>query len=71
MPASDYMRDIDIQTFKSAAALYNVWILVRESNPALRLYERLGFRRVPGRAVRNRAGSLSVGMALTTPAVAR
>ncbi len=38
MPASDYMRDIDIQTFKSAAARYNVWILVRESNPAAKQY---------------------------------
>src|SRR5579864_7901643 len=39
MPAaSDYMRDLDIQTFKAAAKLYNVWILVRESNPAARQY---------------------------------
>src|SRR5579863_9565426 len=35
---------------------------VRETNPALRLYERLGFRRVPGREVRNRVGTMSLGM---------
>lgn len=36
---------------------------VRETSPALRLYERLGFRRMPGCEVLNRAGSLSLGMA--------
>jgi ribosomal protein S18 acetylase RimI-like enzyme len=35
---------------------------VRETNPAMRLYERLGFRRVPGREIRNRVGTLSLGM---------
>lgn len=35
---------------------------VRETNPAMRLYERLGFRRVPGHEVRNRVGTLSFGM---------
>jgi len=35
---------------------------VRETNPARRLYERLGFRYVPGLAVRNRVGTLSLGM---------
>src|SRR5712691_10364924 len=35
---------------------------VRETNPALRLYERLGFRRVPGQEVPNRVGTLSYGM---------
>lgn len=35
---------------------------VRETNPAMRLYERLGFRRVPGQEVRNRVGTLSLGM---------
>ena len=35
---------------------------VRETNPAMRLYERLGFRRVPGREVRNRVGTMSFGM---------
>ena len=35
---------------------------VREINPPIRLYERLGFRRVPGQEVRNRVGTLSLGM---------
>ena len=38
---------------------------VRSDNPARRLYERLGFRDIPGSAVTNRAGGLSIGMALT------
>jgi GNAT superfamily N-acetyltransferase len=38
---------------------------VRDSNPALRLYERVGFRLVPGSEVRNRVGGLSLGMVLT------
>jgi ribosomal protein S18 acetylase RimI-like enzyme len=37
---------------------------IREANPAFRLYERLGFRRVPGREVCNRTGTLSIGMVL-------
>jgi ribosomal protein S18 acetylase RimI-like enzyme len=37
---------------------------VRQDNPAVRLYERLGFRIVPGAAVRNRVGGLSIGMIL-------
>jgi ribosomal protein S18 acetylase RimI-like enzyme len=44
---------------------------VRETNPAMRLYERLGFRRVPGREVRNRVGTLSFGMVLDRPASER
>jgi ribosomal protein S18 acetylase RimI-like enzyme len=35
---------------------------VRETNPAMRLYKRLGFRRLRGREVRNRVGTLSFGM---------
>jgi GNAT superfamily N-acetyltransferase len=35
---------------------------VRETNPALRLYERLGFRRVPDQEIPNRVGTLSLGM---------
>lgn len=38
MPASDYMRDIDIQAFQAAAARYKVWILVRKSNSAAKQY---------------------------------
>jgi GNAT superfamily N-acetyltransferase len=37
---------------------------VRHDNPAHRLYERVGFRIVPGSAVPNRAGGRSVGMIL-------
>src|SRR5262249_13952092 len=36
---------------------------VRTDNPARRLYERLGFRDIPGSAVTNRAGGMSIGMA--------
>jgi len=38
-------------------------VSVRSENPARRLYERLGFRDVPGSAVTNRTGSMSIGMA--------
>ena len=38
---------------------------VRSGNPARRLYERLGFCDIPGSAVTNRVGGLSIGMALT------
>jgi ribosomal protein S18 acetylase RimI-like enzyme len=37
---------------------------VRSENPARRLYERLGFRDIPGSAITNRAGGTSIGMAL-------
>jgi ribosomal protein S18 acetylase RimI-like enzyme len=37
---------------------------VRHDNPARRLYERMGFRMVPGSAVPNRVGGLSLGMIL-------
>ena len=37
---------------------------VRSENPAHRLYERLGFRDIPGSAVTNRTGGVSIGMAL-------
>jgi ribosomal protein S18 acetylase RimI-like enzyme len=37
---------------------------VRHDNPALRLYERMGFRAVPGSAVPNRVGGMSIGMVL-------
>src|SRR5262252_319092 len=37
---------------------------VRSENPARRLYERLGFRDIPGSAVTNRAGGTSIRMAL-------
>src|SRR6266699_1778262 len=37
---------------------------VRSENPVRRLYERLGFRDIPDSAVTNRAGGMSIGMAL-------
>jgi ribosomal protein S18 acetylase RimI-like enzyme len=37
---------------------------VRSENPARRLYERLGFRNIPGSGATNRAGGMSIGMAL-------
>src|SRR5262249_31747834 len=37
---------------------------VRSEKPARRLYERLGFRDIPGSGVTNRAGGMSIGMAL-------
>lgn len=39
-----------------------VSLSVRETNPAVRLYERLGFTRVPGSEVKNRVGSTSFNM---------
>ena len=35
-----------------------------QTDPARSLYERLGFRDIPGSAVTNRAGGMSIGMAL-------
>jgi ribosomal protein S18 acetylase RimI-like enzyme len=40
---------------------------VRHTNPARRLYERLGFRAVPGMIAPNRAGGQSIGMVLGQP----
>jgi ribosomal protein S18 acetylase RimI-like enzyme len=40
---------------------------VRQTNPALRLYERIGFRAVPGMTVRNRVGGVSVWMDWNAP----
>jgi len=44
---------------------HGLCLIVRDTNPALRLYERTGYRRVPGSEFRNRTGGLSVGMLLT------
>jgi ribosomal protein S18 acetylase RimI-like enzyme len=41
---------------------------VRSENPARRLYERLGFRDIPGSAATTRVGGTSIGMALAGPA---
>jgi ribosomal protein S18 acetylase RimI-like enzyme len=37
---------------------------VRSENPVRRLYDRLGFRDIPGSAVTNRTGGMSIGMSL-------
>ena len=37
---------------------------VRYENPARRLYERLGFREIPGSAATSRVGGMSIGMEL-------
>jgi GNAT superfamily N-acetyltransferase len=37
---------------------------VRDTNPAMGLYEKIGFRRVSGTEVKNRVGGFSYGMAL-------
>lgn len=39
---------------------------VRQTNPAVRLYERLGFQAVPGMTVTNRVGGQSIWMVLGT-----
>lgn len=41
-----------------------VSLSVRESNPAVRLYKRLGFRKVPEREMVNRVGGISIIMEL-------
>lgn len=38
---------------------------VRSDNPAIRLYERVGFQRLPDSEITNRAGGLSFGMVLS------
>jgi hypothetical protein len=42
---------------------------VRHDNPAQRLYERVGFRLVPGSGVPNRVGGTSFGMIWAAPPV--
>ena len=49
---------------KAARRGFGLCLSVRYENPARRLYERLGFRDIPGSAVANRVGGMSIGMAL-------
>jgi ribosomal protein S18 acetylase RimI-like enzyme len=49
---------------EAAARRVGLCLNVRETNPARRLYERLGFNYVPGWHARNRVGTLSLGMVL-------
>jgi ribosomal protein S18 acetylase RimI-like enzyme len=52
---------------ESARRDFGVCLNVRQTNPALRLYERMGFLAVPGMTVRNRVGGLSVWMIWHAP----
>ena len=49
------------------AARRGVGLNVRHDNPAQRLYERVGFRLVPGSGVPNRVGGTSFGMRWAAP----
>jgi len=49
---------------EAARRMLGLCLSVRSENPAHRLYERLGFRDIPGSGVTNRTGSISIGMAL-------
>ena len=49
------------------AARRGVGLNVRHDNPAQRLYERVGFRLVPGSGVPNRVGDTSFGMLWAAP----
>jgi ribosomal protein S18 acetylase RimI-like enzyme len=49
---------------EAAARGLGLGLSVRHTNPARRLYERLGFRAVPGMIAPNRAGGQSIGMVL-------
>jgi len=49
---------------EAACRRLGLCVSVRSENPARRLYERLGFRDIPGSAVTNRAGGMSIGMVL-------
>ena len=44
---------------------HGLCLFVRDTNPAIRLYERVGYRRISGSEVQNRMGGISVGMLLT------
>ncbi len=44
---------------------HGLCLFVRDKNPAIRLYERVGYRRISGSEVQNRIGGISVGMLLT------
>ena len=49
---------------EAARGRLGLCLSVRTENPARRLYERLGFRDIPGSAVTNRVGGMSIGMGL-------
>jgi GNAT superfamily N-acetyltransferase len=51
---------------EAARRVLGLCLNVRDSNRALRLYERVGFEIAPDSAVPNRVGGLSIGMILRT-----
>ena len=51
-------------TGEAARRGFGLCLSVRSENPARGLYKRLGFRDIPGSAVTNRVGGISIGMAL-------
>ncbi len=52
------------QLLSETAAHPEISLSVRMDNPAVRLYERLGFRAIPGSEITNRVGSVSITMSL-------
>src|SRR5438477_6771767 len=58
-----------LQALFADAARRRLCLNVRHDNPARRLYERVGFRLVPGSGVPNRAGGTSFGMVWGAPPV--
>ena len=58
------LADLSVGSAKTARRGLGRTLSVRSENPARRLYERLGFRDFPGSAATNRAGGMSIGMAL-------
>ena len=53
-----------LESLARAKGLHGLCLNVRETNPAIRLYERAGYRIVHGSEVDNRMGGLSLGMVL-------
>lgn len=52
---------------ESGARSQSICLNVRHDNPAIRLYERAGFQRVPDAVFPNRVGGWSIGMWLPAP----
>ncbi|MGC1462087.1 MAG: GNAT family N-acetyltransferase [Terracidiphilus sp.] len=55
---------LDCLISKAQSKYAGICLSVREDNPALRLYERLGFRKVAGSEMTNRLGTQSANMLL-------
>jgi ribosomal protein S18 acetylase RimI-like enzyme len=54
----------ELENAARRAGLDGLCLNVRDTNPAIRLYQRAGYRLMEGTAVRNRVGGLSLGMLL-------